>query len=180
MEGRFILFNTMNTIRPRPYPQRETGNYNAGSDSTDKDGHNSNAQDQQQQQRQNQQTVARGRVEDVQQQAPSRQAIYSPAANAYSSAYPQRQTYKVNTPPPIRYDNHQVNPMQYQAGMQSGYHPINQQPQQAVQQQALHPQQRSNKVNIAQILKDFRNTIKAIATPEEIVEQVNHYLEIVE
>ena len=59
--------------------------------------------------------------------------------------------------------------MQYQAGMQSGYHPINQQPQQAVQQQAPHPQQRSNKVNIAQILKDFRNTIKAIATPEEIV-----------
>lgn len=180
MEGRFILFNTMNTVRPRPYPQRGTGNYNAGSDSTDKDGHNSNAQDQQQQQRQNQQTVARGRVEDVQQQAPSRQAIYSPAANAYPSAYPQRQTYKVNTPPPIRYDNHQVNPMQYQAGMQSGYQPINQQPQQAVQQQAPHPQQRSNKVNIAQILKDFRNTIKAIATPEEIVEQVNHYLEIVE
>ena len=174
------MFNTMNTVRPRPYLQRGTGNYNAGSDSTDKDGHNSNAQDQQQQQRQNQQTVARGRVEDVQQQAPSRQAIYSPAANAYPSAYPQRQTYKVNTPPPIRYDNHQVNPMQYQAGMQSGYHPINQQPQQAVQQQAPHPQQRSNKVNIAQILKDFRNTIKAIATPEEIVEQVNHYLEIVE
>ena len=106
MEGRFILFNTMNTIRPRPYPQRETGNYNAGSDSTDKDGHNSNAQDQQQQQRQHQQTVARGRVEDIQQQAPNRQAIYSPAANAYPSAYPQRQTYKVNTPPPIRYNNH--------------------------------------------------------------------------
>ena len=180
MEGRFILFNTMNTIRPRPYPQRETGNYNAGSDSTDKDGHNSNAQDQQQQQRQNQQTVARGRVEDIQQQAPNRQAIYSPAANAYPSAYPQRQTYKVNTPPPIRYDNHQVNPIQYQAGMQGGYQPINQQPQQSVQQQAPHPQQRSNKVNIAQILKDFRNTIKAIATPEDIVEQVNHYLEIVE
>ena len=179
MEGRFILFNTMNTIRPRPYPQRETGNYNAGSDSTDKDGHNSNAQDQQQQ-RQSQQTVARGRVEDVQQQAPNRQAIYSPAANAYPSAYPQRQTYKVNTPPPIRYDNHQVNPMQYQAGMQGGYQSINQQPQQSVQQQAPHPQQRSNKVNIAQILKDFRNTIKAIATPEDIVEQVNHYLEIVE
>ena len=39
----------MNTVRPRPYPQRETGNYNAGSDGADKDGHNGNAQDQQQQ-----------------------------------------------------------------------------------------------------------------------------------
>ena len=179
MEGRFILFNTMNTVRPRPYPQRGTGNYNAGSDGTDKDGHNSNAQDQQQQRQNQHQTIARGRVEDIQQQAPNRQAIYSPATNAYPSAYPQRQTYKVNTPPPIRYDNHQINPMQYQAGMQGGYQPINQPAQQPVQQ-TPQPQQRSNKVNIAQILKDFRNTIKAIATPDEIVEQVNHYLEIVE
>ena len=173
------MFNTMNTVRPRPYPQKGAGNYNAGSDGTDKDGHNSNAQDQQQQRQNQHQTIARGRVEDIQQQAPNRQAIYSPAANAYPSAYPQRQTYKVNTPPPIRYDNHQINPMQYQAGMQGGYQPINQQSQQAMQQ-ASHFQQRSNKVNIAQILKDFRNTIKAIATPDEIVEQVNHYLEIVE
>lgn len=103
------MFNTMNTVRPRPYPQRETGNYNAGSDGADKDGHNGNAQDQQQQ-RQQQQTIARGRAQDIQQsQTPPRQAIYSPAANAYPSAYPQRQSYKVNTPP-IRYDQHQVNP----------------------------------------------------------------------
>ena len=161
----------MNTVRPRPYPQRETGNYNAGSDGADKDGHNGNAQDQQQQ-RQQQQTIARGRAQDIQQsQTPPRQAIYSPAANAYPSAYPQRQSYKVNTPP-IRYDQHQVNPMQYQAA-QAGYQPIGQTP---VPQQP----QRSNKVNIAQIIKDFRNTIKAIATPADIEEQVNHYLQIVE
>ena len=116
----------MNTVRPRPYPQRETGNYNAGSDGADKDGHNGNAQDQQQQ-RQQQQTIARGRAQDIQQsQTPPRQAIYSPAANAYPSAYPQRQSYKVNTPP-IRYDQHQVNPMQYQAA-QAGYQPIGQPP----------------------------------------------------
>lgn len=162
----------MNTVRPRPYPQRETGNYNAGSDGADKDGHNGNAQDQQQQ-RQQQQTIARGRAQDIQQsQTPSRQAIYSPAANAYPSAYPQRQSYKVNTPP-IRYDQHQVNPMQYQAA-QAGYQPIGQTPVQPQQPQ------RSNKVNIAQIIKDFRNTIKAIATPADIEEQVNHYLQIVE
>ncbi|MBS5803866.1 MAG: hypothetical protein KIC88_02105 [Acinetobacter sp.] len=162
----------MNTVRPRPYPQRETGNYNAGSDGADKDGHNGNAQDQQQQ-RQQQQTIARGRAQDIQQsQTPPRQAIYSPAANAYPSAYPQRQSYKVNTPP-IRYDQHQVNPMQYQAA-QAGYQPIGQTPVQPQQPQ------RSNKVNIAQIIKDFRNTIKAIATPADIEEQVNHYLQIVE
>lgn len=161
----------MNTVRPRPYPQRETGNYNAGSDGADKDGHNGNAQDQQQ--RQQQQTIARGRAQDIQQsQTPPRQAIYSPAANAYPSAYPQRQSYKVNTPP-IRYDQHQVNPMQYQAA-QAGYQPIGQTPVQPQQPQ------RSNKVNIAQIIKDFRNTIKAIATPADIEEQVNHYLQIVE
>ena len=160
----------MNTVRPRPYPQRETGNYNAGSDGADKDGHNGNAQDQQQQ-RQQQQTIARGRAQDIQQsQTPPRQAIYSPAANP--SAYPQRQSYKVNTPP-IRYDQHQVNPMQYQAA-QAGYQPIGQTPVQPQQPQ------RSNKVNIAQIIKDFRNTIKAIATPADIEEQVNHYLQIVE
>ena len=166
------MFNTMNTVRPRPYPQREAGNYNAGSDGADKDGHNGNAQDQQQQ-RQQQQTIARGRAQDIQQsQTPPRQAIYSPAANAYPSAYPQRQSYKVNTPP-IRYDQHQVNPMQYQAA-QAGYQPIGQTPVQPQQPQ------RSNKVNIAQIIKDFRNTIKAIATPADIEEQVNHYLQIVE
>ena len=162
----------MNTVRPHPYPQREAGNYNAGSDGADKDGHNGNAQDQPQQ-RQQQQTIARGRAQDIQQsQTPPRQAIYSPAANAYPSAYPQRQSYKVNTPP-IRYDQHQVNPMQYQAA-QAGYQPIGQTPVQPQQPQ------RSNKVNIAQIIKDFRNTIKAIATPADIEEQVNHYLQIVE
>ena len=169
------MFNTMNTVRPRPYPQRETGNYNAGSDGADKDGHNGNAQDQQQQ-RQQQQTIARRRAQDIQpSQTPPRQAIYSPAANAYPSAYPQRQSYKVNTPP-IRYDQHQVNPMQYQAA-QAGYQPIGQTP---VQPQQPQQPQRSNKVNIAQIIKDFRNTIKAIATPADIEEQVNHYLQIVE
>lgn len=173
------MFNTMNTVRPRPYPQRGTGNYNAGNEGTDKDGHNGNAQDQQQQ-RQNQQTIARGRAQDIQQQAGApRQAIYSPAQNAYSGT-PNRQVYQVQTPPPMRINNqpHQMNAMQYQAA-QAGYQPMVQPVQ---QQSAPRPQQpaRSNKVNIAQILKDFRNTIKAIATPPEIEEQVAQYLQTVE
>ena len=174
------MFNTMNTVRPRPYPQRGTGNYNAANEGTDKDGHNGNAQDQQQQ-RQNQQVVARGRAQDIQQQAGApRQAIYSPAQNAYSGT-PNRQVYQVQTPPPMRINNqpHQMNAMQCQAA-QAGYQPMNQQIQ--PQQQAPRPAQpqRSNKVNIAQILKDFRNTIKAIATPPEIEEQVAQYLQTVE
>ena len=165
----------MNTVRPRPYPQR--GTYNAGSDGTDKDGHNGNAQDQQQQ-RQNQQTIARGRAEDVQQMQPAgqRQAVYAPASNAYPTG-PQRQTYQVQTPPPIRYNPHQINPMQYQAA-QAGYQPIGQTSQAA--NSGSIASSRNNKVNIAQILKDFRNTIKAIATPADIEEQVNHYLQIVD
>ena len=35
-------------------------------------------------------------------------------------------------------------------------------------------------LGIAQILKDFRNTIKAISTPADIEEEVNRYLQIVE
>ena len=170
----------MNTVRPRPYPQTN-GNYNrANNGETDKDGHNQNSPEQQQ--GQNRQVVARGRVQDVQQtqdvSLQNRQIPYSPAVNAYQ-AYPQKQTYPVTPPPQIRHTmpNQQINPMQYQAGMQGSYQPIA--PQQAPTAAPQQFDNRSNKINIAQILKDFRNTIKAIATPPEIEEQVNHYLVIV-
>ena len=170
------MFNTMNTVRPRPYPQRGTGNYNAGNEGLDKDGHNSNGEERQQQ-GQNQQTIARGRAEDVQQvQGQPRAAVNSPANNPY----PQRQVYPVHTPPPIRASMpvHQVNPQQYQSiQAQAGYQTIQQE---APTQARPAAPQRSNKINIAQILKDFRNTIKAIATPPEIEEEVNRYLLIVE
>ncbi|MCM1004123.1 MAG: hypothetical protein NC408_07265 [Candidatus Gastranaerophilales bacterium] len=165
----------MNTVRPRPYPQRGTGNYNAGNTGTDADGHNQNGQEQQQQHRE---VVARGRAEDVQQpQGQPRQAIYSPAVNAYSqkSAFPNQTSPMQGASYPMQ--GHQINPQQYQAA-QTGYQPIPQQAQETAPVQK--PAQRSNKINIAQILKDFRNTIKAIATPPEIEEDVNHYLKIVE
>ena len=169
------MFNTLNTIRQNPYPQTQ-GNYRTANGETDKDGHNGNQQNDPQNQQQPR-TVARGRVQDVQEQDTfeSRPAIYSPAAQAYPQAFQQRQTYAVNTPPIIRHNApHQINPMQYQAA-QAGYQPIQQHstPIQSVNNA------KNNRVNIAQILKDFRNTIKAIATPADIEEQVNHYLEIV-
>jgi len=165
----------MNNIRPR-YPQQTQG-YQTKQNTTDQDGHNQNAQDQQQQR---QDVIARGRAKDIQNQeqqpVENRQAIYSPAANAYPKASfnNQRQTYTVQTPPVIRHNT--PNPMQYQEYQQSSYQPVNQPAQQSSQQ----PQPlRSNKINIAQILRDFRNTIKAIATPREIEDQVNKYLETV-
>ena len=168
----------MNTIRPRPYPQRGNGNYNAGNEGADKDGHNGNAQDQRQQQ--NPQIIARGRAEDVQQQVQvqPRQAVYSPAVNAYAqSAYSANVQPMTN--PNYQLQGRQINPQQYQA-MSSGYQPLQQQASPAsmpAQQQAM---QRSNKINIAQILKDFRNTMKAIATPEDLEQEVNRYLQSVE
>ena len=170
----------MNPIRPRPYPQKGNGNYNAGNEGADKDGHNQNGQDRQNQ-NQNQQVVARGRVADVQQgavQSPVRQAVYSPAVNAY----PNSNAYMSQSVVPIQQygmQPRQINPQQYQA-MQAGYQPLNQQSVPEASQQNSQMIQRSNKVNIAQILKDFRNTMKAIATPPELEEEVNHYLHIVE
>ena len=168
------MFNTMNTVRPRPYPQRGTGSYNAGNEGTDKDGHNSNGQEQQQ--RNNSQIVARGRATDVQQAQQNNRAPINEIAN---NPYPQ--SYVNHTQPMMRPINsmptQQVNPQQYQAlQAQSGYQAISQDNQNT--NSTLNT--KSNRVNIAQILKDFRNTIKAIATPEEIEQQVNGYLEIVE
>ena len=171
----------MNTIRPRPYPQRGTGNYNAGNEGTDKDGHNQNGQERQQQ-GQNPQVIARGRVNDVQQQAQTPVLTRAPINMPAAKAFPQRQTYPVHTPPPMRIDtppvqHNQVNAQQYQTINQAPQ-PIPEQVMQPVSQPGI--TQRNNKVNIAQILKDFRNTIKAIATPPEIEEEVNKYLQIVE
>ena len=170
----------MNMVRPRPYPQRGTGAYNAGNEGTDKDGKNPNSQDQRQQ-GQNQQTIARGRATEVQQQpVQPRAAVNMPAQAPYQqrASYPMANPAQIRTPAPMPI--HQVNPQQYQSiQAQAGYQPIMQeQPKPSAMNSA--PSQRSNKINIAQILKDFRNTIKAISTPADIEEEVNRYLQIVE
>lgn len=167
----------MNPIRPQPYPQRGNGNYNAGNSGADKDGHNQNDHEQN---RQNQGVIARGRAEDVQQPQGYRQAIYSPAANAYAQNPSALNTYPQGIPNYPVQNNNQINIQQYQA-MSAGYQPIQNQPAQQVQPAIPQNNSRkSNKVNIAQIIKDFRNTMKAIATPSNLEEEVNHYLEIVD
>ena len=165
----------MNPIRPQPYPHRGNGNYNAGNTGADKDGHNQNQQERQQQEPE---VIARGRADDSQQSpAAVRPAIYSPAANAYSQARTGFNQRPQGFSPSYPVQANQVSLQQYSA-MGSGYQPIQQQPQQTPAPQNVSA--RSNKVNIAQILKDFRNTMKAIATPPELEEEVNHYLQIVE
>ena len=126
------MFNTMNPVRPNPY-QLPDGNGYGGQNNHENQG---NPQ---------QQTVARGRADEMvqAQQAPARQYQPMPQYN----------------------NNAQYQP--YGMGMQN---PIQAQP---VKQQQL---PKSNKINIAQILKDFNNTVKAIGTPPELCEKVNDFL----
>ena len=60
----------------------------------------------------------------------------------------------------------------------------NSQAQNAAQTPAITPTKdlsgRSSVINIAQIIKDFKNTAAAIGTPENLIEEVNGYLSLVE
>ena len=168
------MFNAMNTVRPRPYPQRQTGNYNAGAEA-DKDGRNSNGQGQPHEQNGQQapQTISESNQSVAVQTRPIN---YIPANNAYPVGYRNINPIQSGYHTPIN----QASAHQYQTIQQNSY-------QQNVQTQPIQSQcvvqkteKRSNKVNIAQILKDFKNTIKAIATPPEIEENVQRYLQIVE
>ena len=47
-------------------------------------------------------------------------------------------------------------------------------------QSAQIPQTRISSINIAQILKDFKNTASAIATPDDLMEEVNGYLSLID
>lgn len=92
----------------------------------------------------------------VEQKAPSYTPAYEqkfsiPAANAYSNVNIHN-AQKYNTPTAV--------------------------PQNAGQ--TISPQNLDNKINIAQILKDFRNTASAIGTPDDLNEIVNGYLTVVQ
>ena len=134
----------MNTIRPRPYPQKGNGNYNAAGEGADKDGHNPQGQERRQNQDpQNKPTIASGRASNM----TSPQVQHQIPINQYSQSQMVQNGVNVRQYSPISHQ--QVNPLQYQTIQQNT--PINQ----PVQSSAPQPEQpRSNKVNIAQILKD--------------------------
>ncbi len=166
------MLNTFNTVRPRPYLNNNQGGLKKTDDGdVNQRQEGSNAQ-QNQGQKQNQtpgDVVVRGRASQhlAQQQMNGR---YQNAPQSYPVGYTpyQRPNYpSANQPQPMR----QTPPMQG-----GRFAPV----QNNVNQPSAGTAKRSNKVNIAQILKDFRNTIKAIATPPDLEAQVEEYLQLVE
>ena len=69
-----------------------------------------------------------------------------------------------------------VQPMAQQAANQPLKNTENQQGPQSAKQAQINNMARNNKVNIAQVIKDFRGTIAAIGTPNCLVEEIEDYL----
>ena len=79
--------------------------------------------------------------------------------------------------------NHQpINNQQYGQGIQNNQvaggmqNPQNAQGAQSAKQTQINNMARNNKVNIAQVIKDFRGTIAAIGTPNCLVDEIEDYL----
>ena len=161
------MLNTFNTVRPRPYLNNNQGGLKRTDDGdVNQRQEGSNAQGQQNQNTQGE-TIARGRAS---QHLAQHQGQYQTTPrNAYPVGYTpyQRPNYPNNPQPQIR-----QNPQMQGHGFSPVYNNVN--------QPAANQARRSNRVNIAQILKDFRNTIKAIATPPDLEAQVEEYLQLVE
>ena len=161
------MLNTFNTVRPRPYLNNNQSGLKKPEDG---DGHQrrdgSNANTQQPPQNNSGDVVARGRAsQHLAQQAQYQSAPRNPYPVGYTPY--QRPNYPANNQ-----QTRQIAPQMQQRGFSPVYNDVN--------QPAANIEKRSNRVNIAQILKDFRNTIKAIATPPELEAQVEEYLQLVE
>ncbi len=165
------MLNTLNTVRQRPY----LNNQNKLNKSDDGDANQrpeNGGQHQQQNRSHDENVIARGRASQhiAQHQQVNGRYQGGIARNAYPAGYTpyQRPNYPVAQQPRM---------MSAQQRPVSGYiPPVNNN----VNQPAPQAQKRSNRVNIAQILRDFRNTIKAIATPPDLEKQVEEYLQLVE
>lgn len=194
-EGRFVVYNAMN-ISPRPYPngqgykQEEEPNEKAQDSLQQNPNRNRQAN-------QEPRTVARGR-------APQMDSFEPPVAGRKGKPVTMGVGPRELPPKPVR--NNQTVPMQQprmpqQPQMNSGMHnpvgyqnipapqmqqpvqykPVQQMPQQPVEPQSAQQTQinnmaRNNKVNIAQVIKDFRGTIAAIGTPNCLVDEIEDYL----
>ncbi len=164
------MLNTLNTVRQRPY----LNNQNGLKKSEDGEGNHrpeSGAPRQQQNQNQEENVVVRGRAS---QYAPQQMNGRYQGTQAARSPYPIGYTPYQRPNYPSANSQRMSAPQQHQ--MAGRFTPVNNN----VQQPAPQAQRRSNRVNISQILRDFRNTIKAIATPPELEEQAEEYLKLVE
>ncbi len=173
-EGRLILLNTLNTVRQRPYLSNQNGLKKTDDGENDQRPENS-ASHQQQNRNQDENVVARGRAsQHIAQQQASNNGRYQTSQaprNAYPIGYTpyQRPNYPAASQPRIA-------PAPQPRQIPGRYAPVNND----INQPAAQIQKRSNRVNISQILRDFRNTIKAIATPPDLESQAEEYLQLVE
>ena len=167
-------------------------------------------QGQQQQQQQNQQqnrTIASGRASDVAQQPPRRRNLKPRPVPRHVEEEQERQRQlqqQTSTNPQQNITPQVQQPVAQPMPPRPVQQPVQQMPMHNVQQpmdkpavqEPLQPQvyeaeqpapadsrpaaATSNKINIAQILKDFRNTMSAIATPDILREEVEDYLQEIE
>ena len=199
------MYNAMNPIAPRPYMsngqgyKKEDESEQKTQDSLQQNGGRGQNQGQGQgRQQQNQpKTIASGKASDIAKpKKPVRRHIEPrpvPRSQESESAKPQPKPAPQVKPTQAGVQNVQprpVRPQQLPPNQQPMQQPVQQPAEENVQPQVYEadapaPDSRpmaatSNKVNIAQILKDFRNTITAIGTPDILREEVEDYLQEVE
>lgn len=178
----------MNTITPRPYVNNNGQSYKTENESEEKAGDSLDQNGRQQgngnRGNQERKTIASGRAEDMQPPTARRRAPVSMGQN------------RKLPPKPVRnHTNPQMAPqMPQQAPMSQPVQKVPQPARPVTQQQAgAQPQQqpqapqtpvadggeipKSNRINIAQIIKDFRGTYNAIGTPQCLVDEVESYLQ---
>lgn len=203
-EGRFVVYNAMN-IGPRPYMPNGQG-YKPEDESEEKTQDSLQQNRERNRQNAGQQeprTIARGRAPQMEKGEPpvaggKRKPVTMGAGPRELPPKPVRNNQTVPQAQP-RMPQQAMNrvpmgapvstPMtQYNAPMQQVPRPVQQNvQQQPIQQQApqgaqsakqtqINNMARNNKVNIAQVIKDFRGTIAAIGTPNCLVDEIEDYL----
>ena len=145
---------SLNNIYQRPYVQPDK---RGGVKKREDEQKSASTQEAQKEQNSNQNSRSRG-LQNIEQKQPAYTPAYEqkfalPAQNAYSN---------VN----INYTGNTNAQASANAEIQSG--------------QAVNPARVENQINIAQILKDFKNTALAIGTPDELNDIVDGYLAVVE
>ena len=202
------MYNAMNPIGPRPYMsqgyRREEESEQKTQDSLQQDGGRNNQQQNQQNQQNQPKTIARGKASDVvKQQRPVRRHIEprptprrvesnTKPANSQNAGQQQVQPRPIQQgvqpvrPQPVRPQQMPQQPVvQHSMDKPAVQEQIQPQVYEAESPAPAAPDSRpsaatSNKINIAQILKDFRSTISAIGTPDILREEVEDYLQEIE
>lgn len=146
---------SLNNIYQRPYVKQERNPVKKREDEE-----KSSAANAQREQESGQQAKSKG-LQYVEQKAPTYSPNYEqkfamPAQNAYANVNIHNQQ------PNIHQQVHTQNQTQVQSAPEQNFKQVD------------------NKINIAQILKDFKNTALAIGTPDDLNEIVDGYLGVVE